>query len=122
MGYFLAPESSGLKQSFGDRDTVHMFKQQKKQQNGPWELPTHKWYRVREKKGAHGMPIRDGTVICQSGDRVIVEFDDGWNERRNIGEFVGVPAEAVVGATAEAAVGAAAPAAQEDRGNPGWWQ
>ena len=52
------------------------------------------------------MPIRDGTVICQSGSRVCVLFDDGWNERRNIGEFVGFPAGAVVGATAEAAVGA----------------
>ena len=133
MGYFLAPEPSGLKQSFGDRDTVHMFTQEKKQQKGPWELPTHKWYRVREKKGAHGMPIRDGTVTCQSGDRVCVHFDDGWVERRSIGDFVRFPAIAEDAATAEAAVGAAAPAAQErdyrninalnlDRGNPGWWQ
>ena len=120
-----------------------MFKQQKKQQkkqlddkgelNDKWELPRHEWYRVRQKKASHGKPIRDGTVICQSQSQICVYFDDGWNEKGYIEEFVRIPAEAVVGATAEAAVGAAAPAAQErdyrninalnlDRGNPGWWQ
>ena len=53
-----------------------------------WELPKHKRYRVREIKGSEGKEIREGTVTCQSGDVICVNFDDGWVMRTNINKFV----------------------------------
>ena len=42
-----------------------------------WELPKNQWYRVRHKSASKG--IREGTVICQDGNRVLVMLDDKWS-------------------------------------------
>ena len=46
-----------------------------------WELPKHQWYRVREIQGSEGKQIREGTVTCQSGNRILVILDDKWPRR-----------------------------------------
>ena len=43
-----------------------------------WELPKHQWYRVRERGGSEGKQIREGTVTCQCGNRILVIWDDKW--------------------------------------------
>ena len=44
-----------------------------------WELPKNQWYRVRERCGSEGKQIREGTVTCQSGNRILVILDDTWS-------------------------------------------
>ena len=53
-----------------------------------WTLPKFKQYRVKEIKGSGGKAPREGTVTCQAGDVICVNFDDGWAMRTSIDKFV----------------------------------
>ena len=57
-----------------------------------WTLPKHKQYRVKEKKGRDGKSPCEGTVTCQAGGVICVNFDDGWVMRTNINKFVRIEA------------------------------